>query len=56
MVHDTLAMLTGTQMVHLCIYYNHSTNYSQILDLKNVQGLPIAIRPLDFSCPHVLKQ
>ncbi len=43
-------------MVHLCIYCNHFADYSQILDLKNLEGLPIAIHPLDFSCPHVLKQ
>ncbi len=28
LVHDTLAMLTGTQMVSLCTYSNHFSNYS----------------------------
>jgi hypothetical protein len=55
MVHDILAMLIGTQMVHLCIYCNHFAEYSQILNLKNFQGLLISIHPLDFSWPHVLK-
>jgi hypothetical protein len=34
-------------MVSLCTYCNHS-NYSHILDLRNFQGPPLTIHPLDF--------
>ncbi len=57
LVHGTLTMLNGTQMVSLCALYNHSFDYSQILDLKNkFQGLPLTIRPLDFYLLNVLEQ
>lgn len=52
LVHDISAMLIGTQTVSLCAYCNHF-DHSQILDLKNFQGPPLTIRPLDFSFPNV---
>lgn len=48
LIHDILTMLTNIQMVSLCAHCNHSSNYSQILDLKNFQGPPLISCPMDF--------
>jgi hypothetical protein len=55
LAHDTQVMLTSTQMVSLCAYCNHSFNYSQIIDLKNFQGPPSMIHPLDYFPFYVIK-
>jgi hypothetical protein len=49
LVHDTLMMLTNTQMVSLCPHCNHSSDYSQSLDLKIFQGPLLTSHRLDFS-------